>query len=570
MAYFLKVSNNKTGTYLQIYISYYDTEKKQSRNRSFRAIGYLHKLIEQGIEDPITYFENEVRQLNLQQKAKKDENKVKEIGDVSLDRHLGYFPLKNINDALGVEKELDLIQKPYKVRYSLYDVLANLIYARVVHPCSKNKTFHDVLPSLYNPSSFSQDQLYGALQLMGNEYEKIIEAYNVRINRRYPFDLSHSYFDCTNFYFEIDKEDELRRKGPSKENRNQPIVGMGLLLDAHQIPIGMNLYPGNQSEMGIFRETLLDLKDRYNVAGRTIRVADKGVNSAQNIQHALENGDGYLFSKSVKSLPDSEKKWVLSDYDWVDVTDSKGKLLFSMKECVDDFSYKVDLPNGQKKEITFREKRVLTYNPSLAKKKHKEIEKQIRKAEKLTVSAAKRSEYGDSAKYVVFTAESKDKSKSPSKVKVQLNDKKIDEDFNLAGYNLLVTSEIKQNALEIYHTYHNLWRIEESFKVMKSELETRPIYCQTKESIFGHFLICYLSIVLLRIFQIKICHDRYHTEEIMNFIRTFKVVKTSASMHMNSTKKTMFLEDLATNTSLPLKHLYLNKSKINSILNYRF
>lgn len=572
MPYFLKVTNNNSGTYLQIYYSYYDHEKKQGRNRSFKAIGYVHQLKQQGYPDPIEHFKSVVDQMNLDLKAQKENQQVQEIGEVSIERYLGYFLIKNLNDSLKVQKQFSYIQKPYQVRYDLFEVLSSLIYARVVDPCSKYKSFHDVLPSLFEPINYSQDQLYSALQLMGNEYEKIIEAYNLRLNRLYPFVLSTSYFDCTNFYFEIDQEDELRRKGKCKHNSANPLVGMGLLLDAHQVPISMNLYPGNQSEMGFFRETLLDLKDRYNVSGRSVRVADKGVNSAQNIQHAIENGDGYLFSKSVKSLPETEKQWVYSDNDWVDVRDSKGKLLFSLKECVDDFSYKIDLPNGKKKEITFKEKRVLTYNPSLARKKQKEIMRQIEKAQKLSVSAAKRSEYGDSAKYVVFSAQSTDSTSTPSKGKVKtfLNEKKIDEDMQLAGYNLLVTSEIKQSAKDIYMTYHNLWRIEESFKVMKSQLEARPVYCQTQESIFGHFLICYLSVVLLRVLQVRVFEEKYHTDELLSFMKNFKVVQVSDSKYMNISNRTMFIEDLAAQTSLPLKHLHMNNTKINSILNYRF
>ena len=148
----------------------------------------------------------------------------------------------------------------------------------------------------------SLNQIYSGLSYIGNEYEKIIEIYNHQINRNFPFDTSKTYFDCTNFYFEIDYEDALRRKGPSKENRKDPIVGMGLLLDANQIPMGMKLYPGNESEKPVIRDVINDLKKRHNINGKTIRVADTGLNCAENIIHALKEGDGYIFSKSVKQL----------------------------------------------------------------------------------------------------------------------------------------------------------------------------------------------------------------------------------------------------------------------------
>ena len=143
----------------------------------------------------------------------------------------------------------------------------------------------------------------------------------------FSFDTSHTYFDCTNFYFEIDKEDDFRKNGPSKENRKSPIVGMGLLLDANQIPIGMKLYPGNESEKPIIRNIIDDLKKRNNISGKTIQVADKGLNCAENIMHALKAGDGYIFSKSVKKLPEIEKTWLLLDNDYRNVKNNKGKLL---------------------------------------------------------------------------------------------------------------------------------------------------------------------------------------------------------------------------------------------------
>ena len=137
------------------------------------------------------------------------------------------------------------------------------------------------------------------------EYEKVIEIYNHQVNLKYKFDTSHTYFDCTNFYFEIDREDDFRRKGPSKENRHEPLVGLGLLLDANQIPIGMKLYPGNESEKPVMRDVIDNLKTRNNISGRTIQVADKGLNCGNNIMHALKEGDGYICPfPAVFPLPD--------------------------------------------------------------------------------------------------------------------------------------------------------------------------------------------------------------------------------------------------------------------------
>ena len=319
MAYFLKKTNNKKGTYLQIYESYYDPERKGGAHRSYKPIGYVHELQAGGIDDPVAFYSEEVRKLNQEYKQRKQTEKMRQISDESPEKLLGYFPLKNLNDSLGCKKYIDLMQTAAGFRFNVFDMASALVYARAVHPCSKSRTYDEVIPKLFEKHGFSLDQLYSGLAYIGSEYEKVIEIYNHQVSQKYRFDTSHTYFDCTNFYFEIDKEDDFRLKGPSKENRKEPIVGLGLLLDANQIPVGMKMYPGNESEKPVLRNIIDDLKQRNHISGRTIQVADKGLNCFHNILHALKAGDGYIFSKSVKTLPETEKTWVLLKEGYLDI-----------------------------------------------------------------------------------------------------------------------------------------------------------------------------------------------------------------------------------------------------------
>ena len=397
-----------------------------------------------------------------------------------------------------------------------------------------------------------------------------MEIYNHQVNQKYKFDTAHTYFDCTNFYFEIDREDAFRRKGPSKENRKEPIVGLGLLLDARQIPIGMKLYPGNESEQPVMRSVIDSLKQRSNITGRTIQVADKGLNCFHNILHALKAGDGYLFSKSVKTLSEAEKTWVLLENDYADVKNKKGEVLYRIKECVDDFAYTYTDAAGKRKTVNLREKRVVTFNPKLAEKQKFEISRQVEKAKILKAGAAKKSEYGDSAKYVRFVASDKKGEKTDGQVKVEINDKAIENAKKLAGYNMMVTSEIHMAASEIYAAYHSLWRIEESFRVMKSQLDARPVYLQKEETITGHFLICYLAVLLTRLLQIHILKDEYGTEEIFDFIHDFRVAKVSDRKFINLTRNSPFIRELSSVTGLPLTSYFLGTEEINKVLSHRF
>ena len=570
MSYFLKKTKNKKGTYLQIYESYYDPERKCGAHKSYRPIGYVHELIEKGIDDPISFYSEEAKKLNQEHKKDKKINKSQQISCSSPEKLLGYFPMKNLNDSLGVKKYIDLMQTATDFRFNVADMISALVYSRLVHPCSKSKTYDEVLPKLFENSDFSLDQLYSGLEYIGSEYEKIIEIYNHQINQKYKFDTFNSYFDCTNFYFEIDKEDDFRKKGPSKENRKDPIVGLGLLLDAHQIPIGMKLYPGNKSEKPVMRDIIDELKQRNNISGKTIHVADKGLNCINNILHTLKEGDGYIFSKSVKVLPKTEQTWVLLNNDYTDVKDKNGNLKYRIKECIDDFPYEYTESSGRKRKVILREKRVATFNPKLAEKQIIEINRQVEKAKILKASQAKKSEFGDSAKYVSFIPADKKGNKTCGKVKIEINEAAIEKAKKLAGYNMMVTSELSMSSSEIYTAYHNLWRIEESFRIMKSQLDARPVYLQKQDTITGHFLICYLAVLLTRILQIHILKDKRGTEEIFEFVRDFRVAQISERKYINLTRSSDFIKALAEETELPLTSYFLNNMDITKMLNHRF
>ena len=570
MAYFLKKTNNKKGTYLQIYESYYNPERKTGAHRSYKPIGYVHELQAKGIEDPISFYKEEVQKLNQEFQKRKQAEKVRQISEESPEKLLGYFPLKNLCDSFGCKKYIDLMQTATGFRFNIFDMMSSLIYARVVHPCSKLKTYIEILPKLFEAYDFSLDQLYSVLGYIGSKYEKIIEIFNHQVALKYPFDTAHSYFDCTNFYFEIDKEDDFRLKGSSKENKKEPIVGMGLLLDANQIPVGMKMYSGNESEKPVIRDIIDDLKQRSHISGRTIRVADKGLNCFENILHALKSGDGYIFSKSVKMLPETEKTWALLKNDYVAVKNKKGEVIYYIKDCVDDFTYNYTDKDGHRKTLKLTEKRIVTFHPKLAEKQKHEINRQVEKAKRLRACEAKKSEYGDSAKYVTFFSADRKGEKTTGKVKVEINENAIENAKKLTGYNMIVTSEIRMSASAIYAAYHNLWRIEESFRIMKSQLDARPVFMQKQETITGHFLVCYLSVLLTRLFQFHILKDEYGTEEIFDFIRDFRIAKISDRKYINLTRSSSFTKDLTARTGLPLTSYFLGNEDINKMLSHRF
>ena len=573
MAYFLKRSNIKKGTYLQIYESFYDPERRQTAHRSVRAVGYVHELQEKGIEDPVAHFKAEVDAMNAERREERRRSaEVRRVGDSSPELNLGHFPLRAIDAMLGTEREMSWLQVASGLKAPLFRILSSLAYARAVDPGSKLRTYEEVLPRLGagGAPGYTLDQLYDALAFLGSEYEKVIEIYNHAAARIWERDVSRAYFDCTNFFFEIDAEDGLRRKGPSKENRRDPIVGLGLLLDADCLPLGMSIFPGNESEKPVMREVVASMKSRHPGCGRTVRVADKGLNCADNIADALLCGDGYIFSKSVKQLPDAERSWALSEEGFTDVRGADGQVAYRIKSAVGEFEYRVAGEDGKRRRVSLEERRIVTYNPRLARKHNREIDRMVEKARGLRLSRAKRSEYGESARFVTFAAVDADGCVGEEPVACVLDHEAIARARSVAGYNMIVTSEVGMADAEVYSTYHRLWRIEESFRVMKSQLDARPVYLRRQDAIKGHFLVCYVSVLLLRLLQLKVLGDEFGSEEVVRFIRGFDAVPASDRKFVNLSRRSAVGDALERITGLPINNYYLGKAQVDKIRCYKF
>lgn len=578
MAYFLRQEKKKKGTYLQMYDSYWDKEKKESRTKSVMAFGYVEELISEELPDPVAHYKAFVKKKNEERAASLAEESRPRAFSSIVEKNAGHFLLHSLMTELNVKGTIDILASQMRFQFSVYDMLAQLIYARVIAPCSKSKTVSAVFPHLYNSVPISEDQVYDGCSFIGAAYKKYIELFNHCYDQHYNRDFSSVFFDCTNYYFEIDLPAEDKQKGPSKENRHDPIIGQALLLDADLVPLAMQMYPGNESEKPYIRRIIDEMKQRYNVSGKTVQVADKGLNCARNIYAATkEASDGYIFSRSIhgKNLSEKEKRWVLLENDanvFTDHTDEKGRLLFRLKSCVDTFSYQfeeTDPDTGKAVTTTFSvtEKRIVSYNPALAKKQRAEIMKMVDKASSYTTyKKMAREDLGDSAKYIKVT--SKDKNGKKIRPLIEIDQDKIDEDLKYTGYNLLVTSELDMDPLQIYDTYHSLWKIEESFRITKSYLDARPVYVQKKETIYGHFLICYLSLFLLRILEIKVFKNKINSYDLIHFMRDFRIVSRGDGSYINISRDQAVNEKIKEVTGLSnLDALFLSEKEIKDFFN---
>ena len=533
MAYFLRKEKKKKGTYLQMYESFWDKDKKQPRTKNVKSFGYVEDLISGEIPDPVKFYSDYVKEQN--------ENRTKILSEESRPRafstpvelNIGHFLLYSLIDELDVKETIDILASQMRFQFSVFDLITQLIYARVISPCSKSKTASHVFPYIYGSSTISEDQVYDGCSFIGESYKKYIDLFNHSYEKYFKRDLSNVFFDCTNYYFEIDIPSDDKQKGPSKENRHSPIIGQALLLDADLVPVSMQMYPGNESEKPYIRKVIEEMKQRHSVS--------------ENKCVLLENDTN-----------------VFSNY-----TDERGNISFRLKSCIDsfDYSFKEINPETGKESVTrfsVKEKRIVSYNPNLAKKQRLEIMKMVDKASKFsTYKNIAKDELGDCAKYVdIITKDSSGKTIKPI---IGLNKSKIDEDLKYAGYNLLVTSEVDMEPLQVYKTYHSLWKIEESFRLTKSYLDARPVYLQKKETIYGHFLICYLSLFLLRVLEIKCFKNKINSYDLINFMRDFRVVNKGDNTYINISRDRVVNEKVKKPVGFSnLDALYLTKAEVDN------
>lgn len=572
MAYFLRKTMRKNGDiYYQIYDSYYSAEERKNKSRSVEKLGLLSRLRREGESD--SECEQRLRDMVSERERDRNGKQAKQIDDSDDMVNYGYFLLERMVRHLDVRKQIDLLTLGSRIRFSLSDVLFSLADARVIDPCSKWKTFAEVFPLMYEDPTkkISLSQMYSGVCFLGTVVQDVVDILNAAIDKRFGRNLDRVYFDCTNYYFEIDCESGIRRRGPSKENRTSPIVSMALLLDSDLIPYQMEIFPGNESEKPRLPRALDRIREEKVKESKIIQVADKGLNCAENIRKCGKN-DGYIFSKAPKMMADKDLEWVFDEKGWTDVMDKNGEVSYRYKSVTDVYDYEFKDENGKTVKFTKAEKRVATFNPSLRKKQAIELTRQYDKAMKKTASAQiKEAVGGKNAKMISVDAVSKKTGEELEDAQIVLsgNKEKLEHDLKLAGYNILVTSEVAMKESEIYDVYHKLWNIERTFRMMKTQLAARPAFASTDDGIRGHFLTCYTSIVLLRLLEKKVFRGQFTVEEIIEYIKKARAFRLGDNDYCNLLKRkdAAISEYIQKRTELPLLNKRLTDSKIKSFFN---
>jgi transposase len=394
-----------------------------------------------------------------------------------------------------------------------------LIFARLLYPCSKKATV-ELKDRFFDKADFTLDDVYHSLKHF-NKIEKEAQQFiHERIVEQYDRKTDLLYYDVTNYYFEIDEQDEFRKKGPSKEHRPNPIVQMGLALDRQGIPLSYQLFEGNTHDSQTMMPVLKTIKKQFKT-DRIIVVADKGLNSGDNIAFNTALGDGYVYSQTIRGASNEFKQFVLDNEGY------RGDENFKVKSRVIPTTISVTVgkyQNGKprKKKIQVDQKQVVYYSSKYARRSKKKREELLAKAASLIANPSKytRSTSYGAASYVANIEFDKETGEIQENGKMLfLDEEKIKQEEELDGYYAIITSELDEPDKRIIEIYQGLWKIEESFKVTKSTLDARPVYLSREDHINAHFFICFLALVIARILEIKL-NNKYTIDKILGSLRS--------------------------------------------------
>ena len=515
---YLKRTKQKNGRiHLDITDSYYDKQQKKTKQVTIENLGFLDEL-EKIYDDPISHFQKRVEQLKEEKKKHKapinftfyDSDRLCPGDDFR--KNFGYAALSKIYHELEIDKFLINRQRHTREDYDANTIMKMLVYSRILAPASK-KASYEQRERFFEKTDYSLDDVYRCLSFFDKHKENLQIWMNERIKTNYGRDTSLIYYDVTNYYFETDQQTDFLRKGVGKEHRPNPIVQMGLFMDNNAIPITYELFAGNTNDCLTYRPNFGRIKKQFDL-GRVITVADKAMTTGDNIWYTINTPtkDGYVFSMSVRGADKSMKEYVLDEdgYTWLGSE-------YKRKSRKYPRTIHVTTTSGKKMDKQVDEKQVVFWSEKYAKRAKAEREATLAKARDLAAhpgNYTRATSYG-AAKYVKKIVFDKDTGEILTASSIlDINEDLIREEEALDGYYVLLTSEIEESDDKIIDMYRGLWRIEESFKITKSELEARPVYVWTREHIEAHFLTCFVALTISRILEMKLEH-RYSTGRII-------------------------------------------------------
>lgn len=472
----------------------------------------------------------------------------------------GYLFLQSIYYGLKMDSICRKIKSRYKFEYDLNAILSDLIYTRVLVPSSKSSSFRTAKQFL-EPPTYRLHDVYRALSVLAREMDFIqAEVYknSFFLGSRNDRIL---YYDCTNYYFEIEQEDGDKKYGKSKEHRPNPIIQMGLFTDGDGLPLAFSLFPGNQNEQKSLKPLETKILQQFGCE-KFIYCSDAGLASEDNRAFNHMGQRSFIVTQSIKKLPAEDRTWALSRNGFKRLSDDASVDITKLSEDDKDQLYYKDEPFTTKK---LHQRLIITYSPKYAAYQKAVRAEQIARAEKMVSNGTlkkQRKNPNDPARFVNKIAATEEGEKA--KIHYYLDLDKIAEEEMYDGLYAVCTDLLDDDVADILKVSEGRWQIEDCFRTMKTDFEARPVYLTREDRIKAHFLTCFLSLLHFRLLK-RSLKDAYTTEQLLQTLRNIKFADVEEQGFMPVYERQKITDDLHETCGFRTDYQFITKRKMKGI-----
>ena len=532
--------------------SYYSIIKDYTNINGKRSTKIFEKLGNQrqvedrfGKNNTIEKIKEYINDLNSEDKnelVKLELNSSKRINKEKRNFNIGYLFLEKLYNDLKIKDICNKIQSNYKFEFDLNEVLSYLVFARIIYPSSKLETFKQCQNFIEQPTFKLHDE-YRALSYIANNVDLIQESLFINSKNVIKRNSKVIYYDCTNYFFEIDEEDDLRRYGISKEHRPNPLIGMGLFMDGDGIPLSFNIYPGNQNEQkALIPEESKIINDFKLDDTKVILCTDAGLASDDIKKYNIKDGRGFVITQSLKKLKEEYKEQVFDKKDWRLPGDLKH--LYNLEEIennedlrkkyYDSLFYKIiqtETKSAKQDTIVTFCFKYFDYNRNIRNNQIERAKKNIN----LNNVTRKGKNQNDPNRFIEEINSTSNGEVANEKT-YSINEDLIKEEEKYDGYYALSTN-LTGNIDDILKITKGRWEIEESFRIMKSDFLARPVNLSREDRIKAHFMTCFIALLIYRILEKKLDY-KYTTKEILDTLRNMNVTELKGNGYIPSYERT--------------------------------
>ena len=500
-----------------------------------------------GVDDPYPWIKNYIASLNEQEREGKRKVTISYSPDKLIEKNqqvsynCGYLFLQCIYNQLGLDKICHEIQDKYKITYSINEIMSRLVYSRILFPASKTATYELSQKYLEAPK-FKSHQIFRAMDCMYDAMDFIQAELYKNSNNVYSRNTRVLFYDCTNFYFATEQEEGIKQYGLSKDHQPAPIVQMGLFMDANGIPLAMSITPGNMNEQGTLKPLEQKIIKDFGLS-EIVVCTDAGLASHANRKFNNMNNRSYITTQSLKKLKSHLKDWVFEDNGWKLFSSHDD---YNLTDIIDSLNSEEDedLYNKKLNRIYYKERwinengleqrLIVTYSPKTAVYQHNIRLQQIERAEKAIKSGAKKlksKNANDYRRFIDAVNSTKDGQPADNTI-YTINQSSIEKEQMYDGFYGVCTN-LEDDVMEIIKINKGRWEIEESFRIMKSDFKSRPIFHQNDDRIKTHFLTCYISLLVFRLLEKKL-NDKYTVDEIISTLKDMNMHKIRGEGYLPS------------------------------------